>query len=73
MAKSWEEIAMGLIGGAETPEEVEKLMENSDFCAVLDQIAFQCSVCGWWCGIEEEASDDVGRDDFTCAECVEEL
>ena len=46
---------------------------DDDVCAAVDQEIFCCASCGWWCGQDEEASDEAGLDEWTCRDCVEEL
>jgi len=73
MSRGFEDIANDLIGTAQTPVEVENLMNDSAFCAVLDTIAFNCTECGWWCPIDEEESDEHGLEEWTCQQCCEEI
>ena len=46
--------------------------EEDRICNEVDQLVFQCTACGWWCGIEEEASADHDLNEWTCLECCEE-
>jgi hypothetical protein len=46
------------------PAEFEN---DSEFCAALDQHIFVCDGCGWWCGRDEESSEDG-----YCDGCVHE-
>lgn len=67
------ELAESLIGTSSTPESVELLIDqNTEFCKILDQTAFMCSVCGWWCEISEESSSDYGMSQWACLECCED-
>jgi len=44
--------------------------EEDEICAAVDDAIFECSVCGWWCEIDEECSEDCGADDLTCRQCA---
>ncbi|MBT8411040.1 MAG: hypothetical protein KJP02_04490 [Octadecabacter sp.] len=54
------------------PDGVEELLDNMEFCKLLDQHIFSCDACGWWCDISEEASDDYDLPALTCRDCCEE-
>tara|TARA_R110000787_G_scaffold631_2_gene2333 strand:- start:1258 stop:1482 length:225 start_codon:yes stop_codon:yes gene_type:complete len=43
--------------------------EEDAICAAVDEAIFQCSECSWWCEIDEEVSEDFGRDELTCRGC----
>lgn len=45
---------------------------DDDVCAGVDAEIFCCTFCGWWCGQEEEASEEVGHDEWICQQCAEE-
>ncbi len=43
-------------------------LENDiEFCSILDDKVFCCEGCGWWCGMDEIATDNVSG--FICDEC----
>lgn len=46
---------------------------DDDVTAMVDNQIFECTACGWWCGIEEESSEDVGHDEWICSQCAEEM
>jgi hypothetical protein len=75
--KLWDEVIDNLRGTASSPsdlgEEVEELFNNLEFCNHLDDQIFKCECCGWWCEIDEEASEEADLDELTCRQCVEEL
>lgn len=55
--------------------DVEEFCEEHGFgedevTGILDQHIFQCSACGWWCGIEEESSEGTDSQDWICEECA---
>ena len=53
----------------ELGEEFEDLEDDSDFCATLDSLVFECERCNWWCEISEmseKCADDGG---WYCDEC----
>lgn len=58
-------VAEDLIGTARNINEVTHAAERNDidFCRELDEHAFVCEVCGWWCAAEEMRSDMI------CEEC----
>jgi len=37
----------------------------------VDNNIFLCTVCGWWCPIEEEESEEYGLYEWTCRDCCE--
>lgn len=70
MATDWQELIDQLRGSADTPEEVHDLIADSaEFAEMLDNQVFQCVDCSWWCDLDEEASDEFGRDELTCRDC----
>lgn len=75
----WDEIISSLQGTTNSLEQVleshnkEDLEDNSEFLAFLDSLIFCCSMCGWWCEISEEASEDHNLSEFTCKECCDEI
>jgi hypothetical protein len=44
---------------------------DSDVCAAIDAEIFECTVCGWWFEIAEEASEDFDLYEWTCRGCAE--
>lgn len=41
-------------------------------CQYIDDHVFYCTMCGWWCDIDELADDEDGtRHDLICTECDE--
>lgn len=42
---------------------------DDDVTAAVDAEIFCCTCCGWWCGIEEEMSEDFALDELTCEQC----
>lgn len=50
---------------ADLGPEFEAAQNDMEFCAELDSLVFECSCCGWWCEIGEEA------DYRTCIDCVD--
>lgn len=61
--------------GTATTSSIENILTELDlppyandmtFCATLDQLVFECTSCGWWCGVDELHYDDNG---FVCDEC----
>ena len=73
MDAHWQELVDEMRGGATTPEAAQDLFESSmEFAMFVDQQIFSCTCCGWWCEINEEASEDHGLDEWTCLQCCEE-
>lgn len=66
-----EEAAHDLIGTCksihELGPEIEAAMDDATFCSRLDELAFECTVCNWWCS-EDELDDDQA---MVCAECTD--
>jgi hypothetical protein len=63
----------GSIIDALRSHDMDESLENDlDFCAFIDDQIFQCHVCGWWCEISEECSDDAGLEELTCRDCCDE-
>lgn len=59
-------VAETLIGSSGTPAKAgatEDEIGDAVFCDELDSLAFECAVCGWWCGSEEETTESV------CGDC----
>lgn len=55
------------------PDGAEELFEgDQEFCKLVDQHIFSCHVCGWWCDIDEESSDEFDLDEWTCLDCCQE-
>ncbi|MEP1253737.1 MAG: hypothetical protein ABJI29_03205 [Alphaproteobacteria bacterium] len=52
--------------------DAEDLEDDTEFLARLDGEIFNCSQCGWWCEIDEEASDDIDSDELVCVDCASE-
>lgn len=50
----------GSLADHATPEE----MDDKEFLEELDLRVFECEVCGWWCGSDEESATPM-----TCDEC----
>ncbi len=44
----------------------EEECKDADFCRTLDDNVFECNVCGWWCGVEEDVGENICDG---CAEC----
>ena len=71
-----EKIIHALIGTANSlPSHLENhnrpdLEDDAEFLAELDQQAFECAGCGWWCEISEAQEGDGGED--VCADCGED-
>jgi len=40
-----------------------------DDCKELDELVFNCTTCGWWCGTEDLAPSEY---DQICNQCYEE-
>lgn len=65
-----EEVAYELMGSSKSllsaleHREREDLEMNTEFCAVIDSLVFECTDCGWWCGIDEMEGD------WTCGDCT---
>ena len=69
------ETLRGTAGGS-VSSLVEKLgleSEEEAICAAVDDEIFECTECGWWCEIDEEASADHDLDELTCRQCCEGL
>lgn len=45
---------------------------NQELGEVLDERIFCCTDCYWWCEIHEESSEEVGAQEWICAQCAEE-
>lgn len=45
---------------------------NQELCDALDDRIFLCTECNWWCEIHEESSEEVGAQEWICAQCAEE-
>jgi len=45
--------------------------DDPGLCLDIDNEIFECAVCGWWCDISEESSEEHGLDDLTCGDCCE--
>ena len=45
---------------------------DDEVTEAVDAAIFECTQCGWWCTIDEEASEDYGRDEWTCETCCKE-
>lgn len=45
----------------------EACEDDATFCSRLDELAFECTVCNWWCS-EDELDDDQA---IVCAECAD--
>jgi len=52
-------------------EAVGLSSDDEEVTAAVDQQIFNCTQCGWWCEIDEKASDDHGLDEWTCRQCCE--
>lgn len=48
-------------------------MTTEGLTEYVDERIFCCTVCGWWCPQDEEASEDAGLDEWTCRDCVDDL
>lgn len=72
----WDSIIDSLRGSCDSLNSVaddgDALLNDLRFCAYLDQHIFTCSVCGWWCDMDEESSDDYDLDEWTCRDCCED-
>lgn len=66
-----QEVADDIAGTCDNLEKhaTEEERDNALFLAVLDDNVFCCTVCDWWCRVEEMA-EDCG-DDFICDECFD--
>lgn len=52
-------------------DEHERLFDQSPaYTARLDELVFECAICGWWCG-SDELSDTSGGD-MICEDCADE-
>ena len=73
----WVKIVEALTGSSQSltaclgAHDCLDLQDNADFLEFLDGEIFECSVCGWWCEINEEISVDHDLDELTCSDCVE--
>lgn len=51
---------------ADLGPQFEALQNNTQFCAELDSLVFECECCGWWCEACEMTDDRR-----ECLECTE--
>ena len=54
---------------ADLGEEFEDLQNDSQFCARLDELIFECTQCNWW-HEQDEMSEDQ---DWICQECADAI
>jgi len=47
--------------------EYEHLLDNQEFCDLLDSLIFCCEVCDWWCEVSEKSGDRP-----VCLDCEDE-
>jgi hypothetical protein len=57
-----------------TPKSLHELgvtivaaQDDKTFCARLDELVFECAVCGWWCSMDEANDTDGGE--YACTDC----
>lgn len=66
-----ERAAADLIGTCRTlhelGEEYEAAEDSTSFCARLDELAFCCNDCSWWC--EQSECCEVGGE-WLCEDCA---
>lgn len=60
-----------LIGSCDIGENMltDVELQDRDFCAGIDSVAFSCDECGWWCEIGEQSEDDGNQ---VCQDCYRE-
>lgn len=51
---------------------------DDEVTTMVDNQIFECTVCGWWCPIEEESSEaaefeHLGLSEWTCLQCCEDM
>ena len=61
---------MGSCRSIESDPEREHLLNNAEFCQLLDGLIFNCEVCNWWCELSEMAAD--GNQHGICTDCHDE-
>lgn len=67
-----ESLADELIGTPQSmPDWVEEDDQEAEILEAFDQLAFECSSCGWWCEIGEANEGPIGDGDV-CNDCHEE-
>ena len=74
----WDEILEYLQGSCESLSNALELFNapdlanNTEFLAYLDNTYFNCTCCGWWCDLGEEASAFYGLEELTCEDCCQQ-
>lgn len=66
----WVSIIEGLQGtcnSLEADEDHAGLLNDLDFCALLDSLVFCCELCNWWCELSEMGND--GNSNGICRDC----
>lgn len=64
---SYIESLSGTCKAIEGDEEYEHLLEDENFCALLDSLIFNCEYCNWWCEMSDMGAD--GQQHGICREC----
>lgn len=76
MTEAWETVVDDLRGTCKSLEQsleqlgLQHLQDDKEFHEYLDGEIFLCHVCGWWCEIYEECSEEHGLDELTCEDCT---
>lgn len=65
-----EHTLMGSCHTIESDEDHAHLLDNEEFCALLDSIIFLCEVCNWWCELSEMGAD--GHQHGICLDCCDD-
>lgn len=59
-----------LVGTCDTmPDWVDEHEQEAEIKEAFDQLAFQCTTCGWWCDQGEASGELNGEDE--CSDCYE--
>jgi anaerobic selenocysteine-containing dehydrogenase len=76
--ETWDAVIDGLRGTCNSLDSecethgAPDLVDHMPFLEHLDQEIFACTACGWWCGIDEEVSEEIGHDELICRDCAQE-
>lgn len=56
-------------GTCESLDLTDEESDSAELLAGIDQLMFNCAVCGWWYDVGE---DSANTDEMTCESCGEE-
>lgn len=58
-----------------TPQSIHDVLtqaeiDDQEFIDGIDELVFECTVCGWWCERGEESQSPTKTDEEECADCA---